>query len=69
MRFARAKTSAALISFPPRSPFGHLWYLEVDAAIAYAKFYSRSDDAVIHVYDEFGKVIEVHRSKGDFEKP
>ena len=50
-------------------PFGHLWYLEVDAAIAYAKFYSRSDHVVIHVYDESGKVIEVHRNKGDFEEP
>ena len=32
-------------------PFGHLWYLEVAAAIGYAKFYSRSHDAVINVYD------------------
>jgi hypothetical protein len=64
MRFARAKTSAAFISSPDALPSGHLWYFEVDAAIAYAKFYSRSDDAVIHVYDQCGKVIEVHRNKG-----
>ena len=35
-------------------PFGRLWYDELDAvnnAIAYAKFYSRSHDAPIRVYD------------------
>jgi hypothetical protein len=42
-------------------PFGALWYGEPDAisnAVNYAKFYSRSDDAVIRVYDEAGNVIE-----------
>jgi hypothetical protein len=42
-------------------PFGSLWYGEPDAtsnAISYAKFRSRSHDAVIRVYDEAGKVIE-----------
>jgi hypothetical protein len=29
-------------------------------AISYAKFYSRSHDAVIRVYDEAGNVIEAH---------
>ena len=36
-------------------PFGRLWYGELNAisnAIDYAKFYSRSHDAVIRVYDE-----------------
>ena len=35
-------------------PFGRLWYGEPDAisnAIGYAKFYSRSHDAVIRVYE------------------
>jgi hypothetical protein len=35
-------------------PFGRLWYAEPDAisnAIAYAKFYSRSHQAMIRVYD------------------
>jgi hypothetical protein len=32
--------------------FGRLWYTEVADAISYAKFYSRSHDAVIGVYDE-----------------
>jgi len=35
-------------------PFGRLWYYDPDAvsnAIGYAKFFSRSRDAVIRVYD------------------
>src|SRR6516162_7617416 len=48
-------------------PFGRLWYDEPDAlsnAIDYAKFYSRSHDAVIHVYDDAGNLIETHEHKG-----
>jgi hypothetical protein len=44
-------------------PFGRLWYTDpnaTDYAVAYAKFYSRSHDAVIRVYDEPGNVIETH---------
>jgi hypothetical protein len=33
-------------------PFGGLWYLDARPAISYAKFRSRSHDAVIRVYDE-----------------
>jgi hypothetical protein len=40
-------------------PFGRLSYGEPNA-ISYAKFYSRSHDAVIRVYDEAGNVIETH---------
>jgi hypothetical protein len=36
-------------------------------AIGYAKFYSRSYDAVIRVYDAAGNVIETHEHKGDFK--
>jgi hypothetical protein len=32
-----------------------------------AKFFSRSHDAVIRVYDEAGNVIETHEHKGDFK--
>jgi hypothetical protein len=32
-------------------PFGRLWYTKPDDAVDYAKFYSRSHDAVICVYD------------------
>ena len=44
-------------------PFRPLWYAEPNAtgnAIGYAKFFSRSHDAVIRVYDDSGKVIETH---------
>jgi hypothetical protein len=34
--------------------------------LMHAKFYSRSHDAVIRVYDEAGNVIEAHEHKGDF---
>ncbi len=51
-------------------PFGRLWYAEPDAitnAIGYAKFYSRSHDAVIRVYDESGNVMETDEQSGDFK--
>jgi len=53
-------------------PIGHLWYAEpnaIDSAIDYAKFYSRSHDTVIRVYDAAGDVIETHEHKGDFKEP
>jgi hypothetical protein len=37
-------------------------------AIDYAKFYSRSHDAVIRVYDKAGNVIETHEHAGDFKE-
>jgi hypothetical protein len=49
-----------------------LWYGEPDAisnALGYAKFYSRSHDAVIHVFDEAGNVFETHAQAGDFKEP
>jgi hypothetical protein len=52
-------------------PFGRLWYGGPNAAgnaIDYAKFYSRSHDAVIRVYDDAGNVIETHEHKGDFKE-
>jgi hypothetical protein len=36
--------------------------------ITYAKFYSRSHDAVIRVYDETGNVIETHENVGEFKE-
>jgi hypothetical protein len=53
-------------------PFGRLWYGEPNAitnAIGYAKFRSRSHDAVIRVYDDAGNVIETHEHTGDFKEP
>jgi hypothetical protein len=52
-------------------PCGRLLYGEPNAlssAIGYAKFFSRSHDAVIRVYDEAGNVIETHEHKGDFKE-
>jgi hypothetical protein len=49
-------------------PFGRLWYLEPADAVDYAKFRSRSHDAVIRVYDEAGNVIETHEHAGDFKE-
>jgi hypothetical protein len=43
-------------------------YLEVHEAVAYAKFYGRSHDATIRVYDAAGNVIETHEHKGDFKE-
>ncbi len=40
-------------------PFGRLWYA-ISNAVDYAKFRSRSNDAVIRVYDEAGNLIETH---------
>jgi hypothetical protein len=52
--------------------FGQLWYAEPNAvsdAIGYAKFYSRTHDAVIRVYDEADNVIETHKHAGEFREP
>jgi hypothetical protein len=52
--------------------FGRLWYGEPDAAsnaVSYTKFFSRSHDAVIRVYDEAGNVIETHEHAGEFREP
>jgi hypothetical protein len=40
----------------------------VSNAIGFAKFYSRSHDAVIRVYDRAGSVIETHEHAGDFKE-
>jgi hypothetical protein len=53
-------------------PFSALWYAESDAinnAIGYGKFFSRSHDGVIRVYDAAGNVIETHEHKGEFKEP
>jgi hypothetical protein len=49
-------------------PFGRLWYEDASAAVDYAKFYSRSHDAVIRVYDKAGNVIETHEQAGEFKE-
>jgi hypothetical protein len=44
--------------------FGRLLYVKPDDA----KFFSRSYDAVIRVYDDAGNVIETHEHAGDFKE-
>jgi hypothetical protein len=54
-----------------RAPIRRLWYGELDVvntAIGYAKFRSRSHDALIRVYDEASNVIETHEHAGDFKE-
>ena len=41
----------------------------INNVIGYAKFYSRSHDAVICVYDAAGNVIETHEHAGKFKRP
>ena len=51
--------------------FGSLWYSGPNAgsnAIGFAKFYSRSNDAVIRVYDEAGNVIQTYEQTGEFKE-
>jgi hypothetical protein len=45
-------------------PLGRLWY-DGTNAISYAKYRSRSHDAVIRVYDEAGNMIDTHEHKSD----
>ena len=49
-------------------PFAGLWYTKPDDAVSYGKFFSRSHDAVIRVYDAAGTVIETQEHKGDFKE-
>jgi len=47
---------------------GGFWYGEPDTisnAVGYAKFRSRSHDAVIRVYDSMDNVIDTHKHAGD----
>jgi hypothetical protein len=69
VRPRRDKRGFDLISYV--LPFGRLCYAEPNAvsnAINYAKFFSRSHDAVIRVYDEAGNVIEIHECAGAFKE-
>jgi hypothetical protein len=45
-----------------------LFSLPINNAIDYAKFFSRSHNAVIRVYDAAGNVIETHEHTGDFKE-
>jgi hypothetical protein len=66
VRPRKDKRGVDLISDP--LPFGRLWHMQPKDAVEYAKFYSRSHDAVIRVYDGAGNVIQTHEHKGDFKE-
>jgi hypothetical protein len=62
----RDKRGVDLIS--DQLAFGRLWYGDAPAAMGYAEFNSRSQRAVIRVFDEYGAVIETHEQAGDFRE-
>jgi hypothetical protein len=65
VRLRKDKRGVDLIS--DALAFARLWYGEPNAvtnAVGYAKFFSRSHDAVIRVYDETGNVIESREHAG-----
>jgi hypothetical protein len=52
-------------------PLGLLWFEGPDAfgdAVSYAKFFSRSQAAIIRLFDQSGAVIETHEETGDFKE-
>jgi hypothetical protein len=56
-----------------RLRYGSIWYAGPDAvrkALAHAEYHSwsRSRRAIIHVFDEPGKVIEMHEHAGEFKE-
>src|SRR4051794_25495035 len=70
VRPRKDKRGVALVS--DALPFRRLWYGEPNAVsnpIGYAKFFSRSHDAVIRVFHEAGIVIETHEHAGEFKEP
>jgi hypothetical protein len=69
--FSESKDKRGFDVISDALPFGLLWYGEPDAisnAVSYAKFRSRSHDAVIRVYDEAGNLIETHEHTGEFRE-
>jgi len=49
-------------------PSGRLWYDTPDNAIGYAQHCSRSQHAVIRVYDDVGNVIQTHAHNGELKE-
>ena len=50
-----------------RCRWGRLWYCEPECN-RYAKFRSRSHDAVIRFYDEGANLVETHEHAGEFRE-
>ena len=61
MRSSALREFVNCCAFPVRA--------EASDAVDYAKFYNRSHDAVICVYDDVGNVIETHEHEGAFKDP
>ena len=52
-------------------PLGLLWFEGPEAigdALNYARYFSRSHPAIIHVFDESGKIAETLEFAGDFPR-
>ena len=52
-------------------PYSPMWYRgpkAINDAIDHAKFFSRSHDAVVRIYDQAGNVIETHEHAGEFKE-
>jgi hypothetical protein len=52
-------------------PYSPMWYRGpkgIRDAIDHAKFFSRSHDTVIRVYDDAGNIIETHKHPGNFKE-
>jgi hypothetical protein len=49
-------------------PFGRLWYQDADAAVGFAKFFSRSKRGEVRVFDASGAGIAVESGAGDFKE-
>ncbi len=62
---ALAQVIAAVLVIPSLGP---TFKTNANPAIGYAKFFSRSHDAVIRVYDGADNMIETHQHKGDFKE-
>jgi hypothetical protein len=43
--------------------------MQISNAIGYVKFFSRSHDPGVRVYDEAGNVMETYEHVGDFKEP
>ena len=50
---------------PPRK---QTWPFAISNVVDHVKFYSRSHDAMIRVYDAGGNVIETHEHKGEVKE-
>jgi hypothetical protein len=49
-------------------PFGRLWYQQADAAVGYAKFYSRSQPGEVRIFDAAGAMISAENWPGEFRE-